>query len=44
MRLDRLTSLDQPLGAALIGMHRNATIEWRDEGRIRTLSVIDYGW
>lgn len=34
----------RPVGAALIGMHRNATIEWLDEGRIRTLTVIDYGW
>lgn len=33
-----------PVGAALIGMHRNATIEWLDEGRIRTLTVLDYGW
>ena len=33
-----------PVGAALIGMHRNATIEWLDEGRTRTLTVLDYGW
>ena len=33
-----------PVGAALIGMHRNSTIEWLDEGRTRTLTVLDYGW
>lgn len=33
-----------PVGAALIGMHRNATIEWLDGERIRTLTVLDYGW
>ena len=33
-----------PVGAALIGMHRNASIEWLDEGRTRTLTVLDYGW
>lgn len=33
-----------PIGAALIGMHRNATIEWIDDGRVRTLTVLDYGW
>ena len=33
-----------PVGAALIGMHRNATIEWLDAGRTRTLTVLDYGW
>lgn len=33
-----------PVGAALIGMHRNASIEWVDEGRVRTLTVLDYGW
>lgn len=32
------------VGAALIGMHRNATIEWMDGGRLRTLTVLDYGW
>lgn len=56
MRLGRLTYPDGVMvkkenvpiigavGAALIGMHRNATIEWVDEGRIRTLTVLDYGW
>lgn len=33
-----------PVGAALIGMHRNSTIEWLDAGKTRTLTVIDYGW
>lgn len=33
-----------PVGAAIIGMRRNATIEWLDEGRTRTLTVLDYGW
>jgi regulator of nucleoside diphosphate kinase len=33
-----------PIGAALIGMRRNATIEWLDEDRTRTLTVLDYGW
>jgi regulator of nucleoside diphosphate kinase len=33
-----------PIGAALIGMHRNSTIEWLDQGVTRTLTVIDYGW
>lgn len=33
-----------PVGAALIGMHRNSSIEWLDEGRTRTLTVLDYGW
>lgn len=33
-----------PVGAALIGMHRNASIEWHDGTRVRTLTVIDFGW
>lgn len=33
-----------PVGAALIGMRRNASIEWLDQGKIRTLTVVDYGW
>jgi len=33
-----------PVGAALIGMHRNSSIEWLDHGRTRTLTVLDYGW
>ncbi|WP_052726499.1 hypothetical protein [Devosia epidermidihirudinis] len=33
-----------PVGAALIGMHRNSSIEWLDGGRLRTLTVLDYGW
>jgi regulator of nucleoside diphosphate kinase len=33
-----------PVGAALIGMHRNSTIEWLDNDQVRTLTVIDYGW
>jgi|SRR5690606_10039513 len=33
-----------PVGAALLGMRRDATIEWLDEGRVRTLTVLDYGW
>ncbi len=33
-----------PVGAALIGMHRNSSIEWIDAGRVRTLTVLDYGW
>lgn len=33
-----------PVGAALIGMRRNSTIEWLDNERIRTLTVLDYGW
>jgi regulator of nucleoside diphosphate kinase len=33
-----------PVGAALIGMHRNSTIEWMDNDRLRTLTVVDYGW
>ncbi|QMV00211.1 hypothetical protein GHV40_01315 [Devosia sp. D6-9] len=32
------------IGAALIGMHRNSTIEWMDNGRLRTLTVLDFGW
>lgn len=33
-----------PVGAALIGMRRNSSIEWLDSGRTRTLTVLDYGW
>lgn len=33
-----------PVGAALIGMQRNSTIEWLDGDRIRTLTVVDFGW
>lgn len=33
-----------PVGAALIGMHRHASIEWLDGERSRTLTVLDYGW
>lgn len=33
-----------PVGAALIGMQRNASIEWLDGERLRTLTVLDYGW
>jgi regulator of nucleoside diphosphate kinase len=33
-----------PVGAALIGMRRNSSIEWLDDGRLRTLTVLDYGW
>lgn len=33
-----------PVGAALIGMRKNSSIEWLDDGRIRTLTVLDYGW
>ncbi|KRA44988.1 hypothetical protein [Devosia sp. Root635] len=33
-----------PVGAALIGMRRNSSIEWLDDGRTRTLTVLDYGW
>lgn len=33
-----------PLGAALIGMFRNNAIEWLDEGKLRTLTLVDYGW
>ncbi len=33
-----------PVGAALIGMHRNSSIEWLDDDRVRTLTVVDYGW
>jgi len=55
-RLGRLTYPNQPfgnrgnvpilgpVGAALIGMHRNSTIEWLDDGATRTLTVLDYGW
>ena len=55
-RLGRLTYATQPLsekgcvpilgpvGAALIGMHRNSVIEWLDGERTRTLTVVDYGW
>lgn len=32
------------IGAALIGMKRNASIEWLDDGKVRTLTVLDYGW
>jgi regulator of nucleoside diphosphate kinase len=32
------------VGAALIGMHHNSTIEWLDGGQVRTLTVLDYGW
>lgn len=32
------------VGAALIGMRRNSSIEWMDGGRLRTLTVLDYGW
>ena len=56
VRLGRLTYPNRPLGergnvnilgpvgAALIGMHRNSTIEWLDAGQVRTLTVLDYGW
>ncbi|MBN9307120.1 MULTISPECIES: nucleoside diphosphate kinase regulator [unclassified Devosia] len=33
-----------PVGAALIGMHVDSTIEWIDGGRVRTLTVLDYGF
>jgi regulator of nucleoside diphosphate kinase len=33
-----------PVGAALIGMHRNSTIEWLDGEKLRTLTVLDYGF
>lgn len=33
-----------PVGAALIGMRRDAAIEWVDGKRVRTLTVLDYGW
>jgi regulator of nucleoside diphosphate kinase len=33
-----------PVGAALIGMHVNSSIEWVDAGRVRTLTVLDYGF
>jgi regulator of nucleoside diphosphate kinase len=33
-----------PVGAALIGMARNASIEWFDGERQRLLTVLDYGW
>ena len=33
-----------PVGAALIGMQRNSVIEWLDDGLLRTLTVLDYGW
>jgi len=32
------------VGAALIGMRRDAAIEWVDGKRVRTLTVLDYGW
>lgn len=32
------------IGAALIGMKRNSSIEWLDDGNVRTLKVLDYGW
>lgn len=32
------------IGAALIGMKRNLSIEWLDDGKVRTLKVLDYGW
>jgi regulator of nucleoside diphosphate kinase len=42
------TRADVPIlgavGAALIGMERGASIEWLDGGRLRTLTVLDYGW
>lgn len=56
MRLGRLTYPNRPfgeignvpilgpVGAALIGMQRNSSIEWLDGDRVRTLTVIDYGW
>ncbi|MCW5720599.1 MAG: nucleoside diphosphate kinase regulator [Devosia sp.] len=56
VRLGRLAYPNRPLGergnvpilgavgAALIGMHRDATIEWVDDDRVRTLTVLDYGW
>ena len=33
-----------PVGAALIGMRRNSSIEWLDGDRVRLLTVLDYGW
>lgn len=56
VRLGRLTYPNRPLGergnvpiigpvgAALIGMRRNSSIEWLDGERLRTLTVLDYGW
>jgi regulator of nucleoside diphosphate kinase len=44
VRLGRLTYPNGPVGAALIGMRRNSSIEWLDDGRLRTLTVLDYGW
>ena len=32
------------LGAALIGMRRGKSIDWLDDGRLRRLTVLDYGW
>jgi regulator of nucleoside diphosphate kinase len=33
-----------PVGAALIGMRRGKSIEWLDDGKVRSLTVLDYGW
>ena len=56
VRLGRLTYPNRPLGergnvpilapvgAALIGMQRNSTIEWLDGEVVRTLTVLDYAW
>ncbi|RDE09628.1 hypothetical protein [Pelagibacterium lacus] len=33
-----------PVGAALIGMKRNTTIEWFERDRVRTLTVLDHFW
>lgn len=33
-----------PVGAALIGMHRNMSIDWLSGTRLRSLTVLDYGW
>lgn len=32
------------LGAALIGMQRGSSIDWFDDGKLRRLTVLDYGW
>ena len=55
-RMGRLTYPNRPvlergnvpvlgaIGAALIGMKRHASIEWLDNGKVRTVKVLDYGW
>ncbi len=43
-RTDDDVSILSPLGAALIGMRHDSSIEWLDGAALRTLTVTSYRW